>query len=152
MKLRNHPEHRRGTHGNAMLEFAFAVAVFLPLLLGTFQFGFTFYTYNRLIATIRQGARYASLRTYDSATATPTATYLTAVKNAAVYGNPDGSGTAAVTGLTPAKISVSMTIVNGVPDMVTVALADFTLDAAVTTFHWVNKPAASFRFEGRFAP
>ena len=152
MTFRNHGRRRQASRGNAIVEFAVTVALFLPLLLGTFKFGFAFYTYNRLITAVRHGARYASLLTYNSATSMPTDSYLAAVRNAVVYGNPDGSGSPVVTGLTPNAISVSMTIVNGVPDMVTVALSDFTLDAAVTTFHWVNKPSASFRFEGTFTP
>ena len=36
--------------GNAMIEFALASAILIPLFIGTFQFGYTFYVYN-LLAT-----------------------------------------------------------------------------------------------------
>jgi hypothetical protein len=42
--------------GNAMIEFAFAAGVLLPLFLGTFQFDYTFYVYNLLNTQVRAGA------------------------------------------------------------------------------------------------
>jgi Flp pilus assembly protein TadG len=135
-----------------MVEFALAVGLLLPMLFGTFEFGYAFYTYNRLIAAVREGGRYASLRTYDSSTTTPSDAYLTAVKNAVVYGNQAGSGTPVVSGLTTSQIGVTMTMNNGVPDIVTVSVTNFTIDTLITTLNLANKPSAAFRFEGRYAP
>lgn len=140
------------TRGNAMVEFALAVGVLLPMLFGTFEFGYAFYTYNRLIAAVREGGRYASLRAYDSSTTTPSDAYLAAVQNAVVYANPAGSGTPVVSGLTTDQIGVTMTMVNGVPDMVTVSVTSFTMDTLIKTFNLANKPSAAFRYEGRYAP
>lgn len=140
------------TRGNALVEFALAVGLLLPMLFGTFEFGYAFYTYNRLIAAIREGGRYASLRTYDSSTTTPSDTYSTAVKNAVVYGDPSGGGTAVVSGLSTSNIGVAMTMANGVPDMVTVSVTNFTIDTIVKTLNLANKPSAAFRFEGTYAP
>ncbi len=97
---------------------------------------------NTLASGVRDAARYASLRIYDSASSPPSAAYLSAVRNMAVYGNPDGSGTAIVPALAPANISVTKTFDHGVPYQVTV-FATFTLN---------NKPAASFPYLGRYAP
>ncbi len=108
-----------------MVEFALAVGLLLPLLFGTFEFGYAFYTYNRLVAAVREGGRYASLRVYDSSTTTPSDTYLTAVKNAVVYGDPAGSGTPVVSGLTTDKVGVSVVMDKGVPDMITVFADEF---------------------------
>jgi Flp pilus assembly protein TadG len=135
-----------------MVEFALAVGLLLPMLFGTFEFGYAFYTYNRLIAAVREGGRYASLRTYDSSTTTPSDAYLTAVKNAVVYGNQAGSGTPVVSGLATSQIGVTMTMNNGVPDIVTVSVTNFTIDTLITTLNLANKPSAAFRFEGRYAP
>src|SRR5579863_7062815 len=109
------------TRGNALVEFALAVSLLLPMLFGTFEFGYAFYTYNRLIAAVREGGRYASLRSYDSSTTTPASDYLTAVQNAVVYGNPAGGTTPVVSGIATGQIAVTMTMANGVPDMVTVS-------------------------------
>ena len=138
--------------GNAMVEFALAASLLIPGLLGMFQFGYSFFMYNRLVAAIRQGARYASVLTYQSASSTPPAAYLTAVRNTVVYGDPAGGSEPVVPGLTTSNISVQMTMVEGVPDMVTVSLNSFSVDAVVKTLTFTTKPEASFRFEGRFAP
>jgi Flp pilus assembly protein TadG len=143
---------RRGSKGSAMVELALSVCVFVPLLFGVFEFGYAFYTYNKLIGVVRNGARYASLRAYDSSTSTPSDSFLTAVRNATVYGDPSGTGSPVVFGLTTAKISVSVTMSGGVPDVITVYVNDFSVDALGRTLHWMNKPTATFRFEGRFAP
>lgn len=140
------------TRGNAMVEFALAVSLLLPMLFGTFEFGYAFYTYNRLVAAVREGARYASLTTYDSSTSTPSSAYLTAVRNAAVYGNPSGGATPVVSGLAADKIGVSVTMDKGVPDMITVSVTSFTIDTFVKVLNLANKPSAAFRFEGRYAP
>ena len=50
--------------GNAILEFALAAGILVPAFAGTFQFGYTFYTYNQLVTAVGNGARYAAQRTY----------------------------------------------------------------------------------------
>lgn len=39
---------KRSQRGNAMLEFALAFSIIVPVFLSTFQFGYTFYVYNLL--------------------------------------------------------------------------------------------------------
>ena len=101
---------------------------------------------------MREGARYGSIRVYESSTETPSDDYLAAVRNFAVYGNPDGSGQPVVPGLASNKIAVAVSMTDGVPDMVTLSVSDYTMNTIVNSFHLANKPAASFRFEGRFQP
>ena len=146
------PCRARRQSGNAMVEFALAAAIMFPCLLAVFQFGYGFYLYNRLIAAVRDGARYASLRSYDSNSATPSSAYLTAVRNETVYGNPAGGAQPLVSGLSTDKVAVSVTMSNGVPDIVTVYVNQFTLDTLTKTFQLSGKPSASFRYEGRYAP
>lgn len=55
---------RKRQRGNAFIEFALAAGILLPVMAGTFQFGFTFYTYNLLQAAVSNGGRYAAYRTY----------------------------------------------------------------------------------------
>ena len=54
----------RSRRGNALVEFAIASTVLIPIFVGTFQFGYSFYVYNLISTQIRSGARYASLRTF----------------------------------------------------------------------------------------
>lgn len=143
---------RRSQRGNAMVEFALAAGLLIPMVLGIFQFGYSFYIYNRLVAAVRDGARYASLRAYDSPTTTPSSAYLAAVQNAVVYGHPGGGDQSVLPGLTTDKVAVAVTMIDGVPDMITVKITNFSVDAVVKTMQWTNKPEASFRFEGTFQP
>jgi Flp pilus assembly protein TadG len=133
--------------GNAMLEFALGATILFAAFAGTFQYGYTFYQYNLLEHAVNQGARYASMRPYDSTTATPTDTFKTAVKNMVVYGNPTGGTTAVVRNLTTANVNVSATFSSGIPSTVTVSVTNFTVNAifGTTTF---NKPTATYPYTG----
>jgi len=142
-------ERRRG---NALIEFALAFPLIFLLMGGTFQFGYAFYVYNQLQNAVRSGARYASLRSYDSSTATPSAAYLTAVRNMTVYGAPEGGSKPVVSGLSPGAVGVQVTFSDGVPSVMTVAINQFETSVAVATMRWAGKPASSFRYQGRFAP
>ena len=145
-------KNNRLVRGNAMIEFALSAAILLPALVGTMQFGFSFLAYGKLETAVREGARYAALRTYDSSTATPSAAFTSAVQNMVVYGNPNGGATPVVRGITTDQIAVTTAMYNGVPDLITVQLKSFQIDAAVATIHISGKPWATYRYQGRFAP
>src|SRR4051794_8548845 len=99
----------RSRRGNAMLEFGLASLVLIPLFLGTFQFGYTFYVYNLLSTQIRAGARYASLRTFRCSNSAGITAFKTAVANMVVYGDPTGTATTVlVPGLTTAGVDVEI--------------------------------------------
>ena len=66
MRLAISPERRRKSGGNALIEFALAFGFLFPVLTGTFQFGYAFFVYNELQTAVREGARYAAFKTYDS--------------------------------------------------------------------------------------
>jgi Flp pilus assembly protein TadG len=150
--MRRSQKESRRVRGNAIIEFALSVAILLPALVGTMQFGFSFLVYGKLEAAMREGARYAALRTYDSSTATPSTAFTTAVQNMVVYSNPNGGTTPLVRGLTTDQIIVTTTMYNGVPDMITVKLTSFQVDAAVAKVNISGKPWATYRYQGRFAP
>ena len=149
----NRKEARRfGRKGNAIVEFSLAAALLVPCFVGIFEFGYAFYSYNVLVAGVRAGARYAALAKYDSATTTPTTAYQNAVKNTVVYGDPAGGTQTLLPGLATSNVTVSMQMVNNVPDMVKVTINSFTVNTVFRRLQWTDKPAASFRFEGTFAP
>jgi len=138
--------------GNAMVEFALVAAVLVPCFVGIFEFGYAFYSYNVLIAGVRAGARYAALAKYDSATQTPSTSYQNAVKNIVVYGDPTGGTQTLLPGLGTSNVTVSVQMTDSVPDMVKVSINSFTVNTVFRKLQWSNKPAASFRYEGNFAP
>ena len=143
---------RHAQRGDAIIEFALSFAFLFSIFTGVFQFGYAFYQYNYLENAVRGGARYASLRAYDSATSTPSAAYLTAVRNMVLYGDPSGGAQPVTPGLTADKVTVTMTFERNVPRRVTVAISNYQIDAVFTRLTLSNKPKVSFPFLGRYAP
>jgi len=138
--------------GGVLVEFALSFGLLFSVFAGVFQFGYAFYVYNTLESAVRGGARYASVRAYDSATTTPSSAYLAAVRNMVVYGNPSGGTQPVAPGLTTSKVTVTVTMDRNVPAKMTVGITDYTINAAVKSFTLTGKPKATFAFMGRFAP
>ena len=134
-----------------MVEFAFAFAVLFPLFTGTFEFGYGFFVYNQMKNAVREGARYASLRTYNAPDSAYTEAYGTAVKNIVVYGNPAGGPKPLVPGLTTANVLLTVTFVDRVPAQVTVKIQNYQLSTIFKRFV-LSKPECTFPYIGRFAP
>ena len=142
----------KSRRGNAMVEFALSATVLFPLFAGAFQFGYTFYVYNNLNTAIRGGARYASLRSYDSATGKPSIGFSTAVKNMVVYGNAAGTGQPVAPDLTVDNVQVSPVMSGAVPGAMTVQIAGYTIDSVFTKFTFNAKPSVTFPYTGTPAP
>ena len=138
--------------GNAMIEFALSFALLFPVFIGCFEFGYAFYNYNELATAVRGGARYASLRSYDSASETPSANYLAAVRNTVLYGDPTGGSTPVIPGIVPENVTVEVTFEIGVPRTVTVGVDNYTLDAVVKMVNFTTKPRVSVPYVGRYDP
>ena len=143
---------RRSSQGSALLEFALAASILVPLFTGTFQFGYTLYVYNNLQSAVRGGARYASMRSYDSATITPSSEFSTAVKNMVVFGNPEGTGQPVSRGLTPSNVQIQPNMNGASPESITVQIAGYTVDAVFTSFTFNGKPGTTFPYTGTAAP
>lgn len=143
---------RQSQRGNSMVEFALSFGLLFPVFTGVFQFGYVYYLYNNLETAVRAGARYGSLRVYDSATSTPSATFQTAVKNMVIYGSPAGGGQPVVAGLTPEKVTVTVAMERNVPRRLSVAVANFQINTVFRSIFLNGKPKATFPYMGRFAP
>jgi Flp pilus assembly protein TadG len=143
---------RERRRGNSIVEFALAFPMLVISFGGCFQFGYTFFLYNRLENSVRSAARYASLRAYDSQNSTPSSAFSTAVKNVAIYGNPDGGTQTTAPGLTSNHVQITVNVVDGVPDTMTVAISGYAVNGIFGTRTFTSKPAATFRYGGRYAP
>jgi Flp pilus assembly protein TadG len=143
---------RTSQKGNAILEFALAFPMLFAIFAGCYQFGYAFYVYNEMQTAVRSGARYAARQVYDSATATPSSAYTTAVRNMVVYGNPAGGTQPVVPGLTTQNVSVSMAFELGVPREVNVKVTSYQASAAVAMLRFNSKPSVSMPFVGGFDP
>src|SRR5579859_7002303 len=133
-------DSRRGRAGNIMLEFALGAGIFVAAFGGTFEFGYTFYRYNSLANAVNDGARYASLIPYTSATTTPKPDYLQAVQNMVVYGNPAGGTVPVAPGLTTDEVQLTVTFKNAVPTAMTVYINGYQINSIFAQNTLNNKP------------
>lgn len=141
--------------GSVLVEFTIATSVLVPLFLGGWAFGFTFYQYVQLENAVRSGARYASIRTYDSSTTTPSTAFLTAVQKMTVYGDPNANTTTAtpvVNGLGTSNVALTVAFANGVPSTMTVSITGFQVQSYPTKVTLNGKPYVWFPFVGTYGP
>jgi len=141
--------------GHAMLELAIAAGVMVSFLVGTFQFGYSFYVYNQLVTAVGNGARYAAQRTYRAATPDDVDRGKMAVRNMVVYGDaqPAVGAIPIIAGLTPDQVKVEWVGGDGkAPDAVDVSIRDFTAASVFRPITFDGKPFAEFPYVGRYAP
>ena len=96
----------RNERGVQLAELAIVLPIFLMLFGTTAEFGRFFYEYTTLAKGARAGSRYL-------VTAPVTADEDAIAKNIVVYGNPAGTGSPIVAGLTTANVTI--TRAGGVP-------------------------------------
>ena len=141
-------DRRRKMRGSVMVEFALGSAMVLVILAGVLEFGYSFYIYNSLQSSVRDAARYASLRPYDLSSGQE---WQTAVKNMALYGDPaaDGSGAPMIPHLDLSQITVTSTPAGTVPEDVSVQIDGVTINTFFRQITLNGNPRATFRFMGR---
>ncbi len=127
-------------------------------LMGTFQFGYTFYVYNQLVTAVGNGGRYAALRTYRGASEQDVEMGNRAIRNMVVYGDPEPGpdATPAVVKLKPEQVEVRWIMsdksdAKGTPEAVNVSIRDYSVDAVFKTFTFTGRPAVEFPFVGPVA-
>ena len=89
----------KGQRGQATLEAALVILVFLATLIGIFDMGQVLFVHQTFVARVRSAARYGVVRAYDAG----------AIRNMVLYGQP-AAPTGAVDGifgLTAGMVSVS---------------------------------------------
>lgn len=142
---------KRNQRGNVTIEMALAFAILIPVFTGVVRFGMACFYFSELQSAVRAGARFASYRTYNSDTSTPSADWVTAVKNTTVYGSPVVGTKTVVPGLKPENVDVTVTFTRAVPDQVKVSIKNFKVNLLVASMT-INKPASEFPYVGRYAP
>jgi Flp pilus assembly protein TadG len=135
--------------GNAAIEFALGFAFLWSIVSGIYQMGHSLYTYNQLSVGIANAARFAGRESIVPSKEQ----YKARIRNVAVFGNPDGTGTAMVRGLSAANIDVDIEEdTAGVPKNVTVSVNNFAIDGVFWTTSLVDKPYSTARYAGRYQP
>jgi hypothetical protein len=82
--------------GVALTEFALVLPMLLIIMLVTMEFGRAYYQFNTLTKSVRQAARYLSVRTPG--------VDMDKAKNIIVYGNPGGTGSPLIPGLSLSNV------------------------------------------------
>jgi Flp pilus assembly protein TadG len=152
---------RKGTdrrRGSAMVEFAISAVLLMAVFTGTFQFGYTFYVYNRLIAGVSTATRYASQKplTNNNNTTVPSS-FTTDVQNMAVYGttSPGAGDSPIAPGLSTANVEVSVSFAGAGtpqnrPSTVRVRIVNYQVNAVFRTFTFVNRPSLTMPYLGSY--
>jgi Flp pilus assembly protein TadG len=127
---------RKVQAGNALIEFAASLILLSGLFTGIFQVGYTFYNYQRLVNSVRAGARYGSIHQTGTA-----ADIAQAVRNLVVYDDPApaAGSKAAISGLDPSNVDVILG-----DNATTVAIRGFTLDSLFSKVKLEGRPAVTF--------
>ena len=99
-----------GTQGGlAMLEFVITLPVLLLLMLATAEFGRMLTQYGTLTKAVRDSCRYVASKAAVGTTSVVTITpqLQGQAGNLVAYGNINGTGTALLSGLAPANVTVA---------------------------------------------
>ena len=111
---------RKDERGIQLVEAAIVLPIFLLLFAATAEFGRYFYEYTTLAKAARVGTRYLI-------TAQVKAAEDTVAKNIVVYGNPSGTGSPLLTGLSTSNIVITRTGGTPVlPQLVKVEVTGYT--------------------------
>ena len=138
-----------------MVEFTFSIIFLVALFLGSWAFGYTFFQYAQLENAVRAGARYASQLNYDSNSTTPGSSFLTAVQNMTVYGDPaadPNTATPVVSGLSTNNVNLAVTFTNGAPSAMTVSITGFQVNSYIGRITLTGKPYVWFPYVGYWTP
>ena len=129
----------RARRGTALLEFAGSLLVVSAAFSGMFQLGYSAYSYNRLVSAVRDGARYASLQPYGSASVDPE--FSRTVKRLVVYSDPKPG--AAAKPVVPGLTEQNVELIVGDRTM-TVTIRNFQIDGLFSKLSVDGRPTVTF--------
>lgn len=142
--IRMRPAARQ--RGSALIEFAFALALVVPLMAGGWQFYEAYLRVEEVQQAVIRGVEFGSNLPYDSLTETPAAEFERAVENAILQ--PGGAGVPGVRGLRREMIDVRMQFEAGRPSELTVSVRGLKLAVPGGGLLLQGKPRASYPYRG----
>jgi Flp pilus assembly protein TadG len=140
---------RKKERGVAALEFALGWFLLWILFSGAYQYGYSFYVYNRLMVSVANAAQLGSKISYD--TGNPAA-FTAALQNMVLYADETAPSNPSpiVSGLTAGAVSVTVsTDAQGMPRDVTVAISNYIIDGVFGKITLSNKPRATVLYFGQ---
>src|SRR5579863_5091194 len=107
---------RKNQRGNAIVEAALTLSLFLTILFSIYDFGWVLFFHQTLVAQARSGARFAAIN--------PTS--LTAAKYIVLYNQTSNVGGAGILGVDPSDVSVTRDGTAGaIDDRITVTISGY---------------------------
>lgn len=144
--------HRRA-RGSALIEFAFALALMVPIVAGGWQFYEAYLRMEEIQQAAIRGAQFASNLPYESESEVPPSDFRRAVENVILYRNPNGGGRSVVPGLRRDMLRLSMRFEAGRPAELAVSVDGYRLPlfagGGITLRG--RRPLASYPFRGHWA-
>lgn len=125
--------------GSALVEFALVLPFLLILSFVITELGRAYYQYNTLAKSVRESVRFLSVRSPN--------VDVGLAKNIIVYGNPSGTGTVQLPGLSLANVAdPSWKSVGTYPtfNTVTIVVSNFSYIPMVSSVFGVNLPTITF--------
>lgn len=143
MKIRNRLK-RQG--GNTIVEFALGIGLLWLLFAGVYQFGYSFYVYNRIQLNVSNAAMYASMTTYDASYPNK---FTDTIKNLVVYGTVTAGTKPSVPNLTPSNVEITMNPIAGLPTVVTIRIRNYQIASIFAKYMLQDKPRVTTLFIGQ---
>ncbi len=133
--------YRSTRSGTALLEFALGFGTMWLLFSGVWEFGHTFYVYNRLLTAVGDAGLYASKLDYDVSAGQPGG-FTAGIKNMVLCADPATANCAQpiAPGLTAANVSVDLHLSGAYPTFVTITIQNYSIQSifqepSVTTMY-----------------
>jgi hypothetical protein len=132
--------------GNTIVEFALGIGLLWLLFAGVYQFGYSFYVYNRLQLNVSNAAMYASMTTYDASYPN---NFIDTIKNLVVYGTVAAGTKPIVPGLTASNVEVVTNPISGLPTVVTIRIKNYQIASIFAKYMLQDKPRVTTLFIGQ---
>jgi Flp pilus assembly protein TadG len=138
---------RKSQRGSAILEFALGWTFLWLLFSGVYQYGSSFYTYNRLMTLVANAAELGAKIQYDTGDASA---YNTKVLNMVLYGSETAGSSTIVPGLDSSNVSIVVTNdANSIPRDLTVKIVNFQIASFFSPSTINGKPRATNLYYGQ---
>ena len=138
LKLNRFAREERGAQ---LVELALVLPIFLVMFAATAEFGRFFYEYTTLAKATRAGTRYL-ISTKNSAQEDAVA------RNLVVYGNPNGTGTPLIYGLTTTNVVITRAGgVTALPKTITVSISGYKYQPIFDLGKMLNIASLSLNFD-----
>jgi Flp pilus assembly protein TadG len=140
-KYRSVDRFARDERGTQLVELAIVLPLFLFMFGAAAEYGRYFYQYTTLDKAARAGSRYLTNVGVSGAEDAK-------AKNIVVYGNPAGTGSPVVQGLTPAQVVITRAGGSpSVPQTVTVQILGYKYQPVFDLGKMINAPSLSLNID-----